>query len=261
MSEVKLVGILNVTPDSFSDGGLYIDAEKAIAHAEQLFEDGASMVDVGAESTNPHSKPLSPEEEWDRLEPVLRALLPRYDANSFSVDTYHPETIIRAAELGTFVVNDVTSFSNPHMITTAARLGLKCIASHLPLAVDGNIQAAHHEIPLIEDIDQVYEELQAQKRKLLNAGVKAADIILDPGIGFGKTAELNYELLQFAKLVPDNDVMVGYSRKRFLGENRMELEPNLAAARIAIAALQPTQTLYLRVHDVAGHKRNLDLAA
>lgn len=258
---MKLVGILNVTPDSFSDGGLYDDAEKAINHAEQLFEDEASLVDIGAESTNPWSSPLSSDQEWQRLEPVLQTLLPQYGPNSFSLDTYHPQTIARAAEIGKFIVNDITSFRNPEMAAIAAELGLTCIVSHLPLVVHGNIQAAHHDIPLIEDINQVYDELQTQKQKLIAAGIEKANIILDPGIGFGKTPELNRELLEFAKFVPESDVMIGYSRKRFLGEHRMELAPNLEAARIAIAALQPKQTLYLRVHDVAGHRQLLSVTA
>lgn len=245
----ELVGILNVTPDSFSDGGLHFGAAAALKHAEQLFQDGAALLDVGAESTRPNAAALTDDEEWGRLQPILPELLRRYPGK-ISLDTYHPETVRRAAALGSFIVNDITTFVNAAMITAAAEFGLACIASHLPLRFGGDIQAAHGG-PLSDDIDQVRDELLQQKARLLGAGVK--EVILDPGIGFGKTPELNRQLLGFAETVPDETVMIGYSRKRFLGDDRMQLEPNLAAGRIAIA----TGARYLRVHDVAGHLRLL----
>src|SRR4051812_25017759 len=107
---VKLVGILNVTPDSFSDGNLFIEPDKAISQAEKLFKDGASLVDVGAESTRPGAEPISFETEWRRLEPVLKALVKRFPGQ-LSVDTYHPETAERALVLGDVIINDVTGMN------------------------------------------------------------------------------------------------------------------------------------------------------
>lgn len=245
----QLVGILNITPDSFSDGGQFASPKAAVERAAQLIADGAAIIDVGAESTRPGATPLTAEQEWQRLAPVLEPLVQRYPGN-ISVDTYHPETAAKALALdSSLIVNDVTGMNNPAMIETVAAHQARCIVSHLP---GQDIQKAHTG-ELLSDINQVKQDLLSKAVLLESKGVPAENIILDPGIGFGKTPELNSELLQFAKLVPEYAVMVGYSRKRFLGENRMDLEPNLAAGRIAIDA----GTAYLRVHDVAGHQQLL----
>lgn len=242
---VQLVGILNITPDSFSDGGNFFGPAAAIAQAEQLFRDGAAIVDVGAESTRPNATALTPDQEWERLKPVLQVLIPKYPGK-ISLDSYHPMTIERAFTIGPIIVNDVTGFNNPEMVSVAAALQPpKLIVSHLP---DMTIQQAHQLVP-VSTIAEVRTDLLAKAKLLEGKGISRGQIILDPGIGFGKTMELNEQLLDFAKLVPDYEVMVGYSRKRFLGEHRMELAPNLAAGKRAIAH----GVVYLRVHDVAGH--------
>jgi dihydropteroate synthase len=245
---VELVGILNVTPDSFSDGGQFLDPAAAVGQAEQLFRDGASLVDVGAESTRPGATPLTDEEEWARLEPVLSALIPRY-AGKISLDSHHPATIRRAFAIGPVIINDVTGLNDPEMVGVVTELGATVIVSHAP---GTDLQAAHRDTP-VTSVGQVKEDLLAKESLLLSEGLRPDQIILDPGIGFGKTPEVNRELLEFAKLVPGRKVMIGYSRKRFLGEHRMELAPNLAAGRTAIAA----GARYLRVHDVAGHRQLL----
>jgi dihydropteroate synthase len=248
MGMTQLVGILNVTPDSFSDGGEFFDAADAVRRAEQLFADGAAIVDIGAESTRPHATPLTDEEEWQRLEPVLQVLLPRYPGK-ISLDTYHPATVERAFEIGGVIVNDVTGMNNPAMVEVVSRLRPGVIISHLP---GTDIQQAHQTVP-VSTVTTVTQDLRAKAQLLEQAGLQRDQIILDPGIGFGKTAELNTALLSFAREVPDYKVMIGYSRKRFLGEHRMELAPNLAAGKVAIDA----GTAYLRVHDVAGHRQLL----
>jgi dihydropteroate synthase len=149
--------------------------------------------------------------------------------------------------LGNIIINDVTGMNNPAMIDTVSRAKARVIVSHLPGA---DIQAAHKS-DLIDSVDTVKNDLLAKAAELKERGV--TDIILDPGIGFGKTPELNRKLVEFAREVPDFPVMIGYSRKRFLGDKRMELEPNLEAGRAAIAA----GAAYLRVHDVAGHRQLL----
>jgi len=128
---VHLVGIVNVTPDSFSDGGAYLDPTDAIARVEQLFDDGASMVDIGAESTRPNATPLSDDEEWRRLEPVLRRLIPKYQ-NKLSIDTYHPQTAKQALAMGPVVINDVTGLSDPLMRDVVLTHTPRIIISHLP---------------------------------------------------------------------------------------------------------------------------------
>jgi len=242
---IQLVGILNITPDSFSDGGDFDEPAIAIARAEQLFRDGASMVDVGAESTRPNATALTPDQEWQRLRPVLQVLIPKYPGK-ISVDSYHPETIERAFAIGPVIVNDVTSFNNPDMVSVVVRLQPpKLIVSHLPNMA---IQDAHKLVP-ISTIEQVRDDLLIKAKLLEEQGIHLGQIILDPGIGFGKTMELNEQLLDFAELVPGYEVMIGYSRKRFLGDERMELAPNLAAGKQAAAH----GATYLRVHDVVGH--------
>lgn len=247
---VQLVGILNITPDSFSDGGLFLEPTAALRQLRQLFDDGASMVDIGAESTRPGADALTPDDEWQRLSPVLETALSQYP-DHISLDTFHPETVSRAAEAygPHFIVNDVTGFANRGMLAVTANYKLHCTISHLPHQSHGDIQAAHRGT-LLDDEQVVKRELLQRYDELVAAGVPAEGIILDPGIGFGKTPELNQRLLRFAELVPEHPVMVGYSRKRFLGEQRFELEPNLAAGRIAVAA----GAAYLRVHDVAAHR-------
>lgn len=240
----KLVGILNITPDSFSDGGEYFDPKKAITHARKLFDDGAALVDVGAESTRPNAQPLTDEEEWARLEPVLSALIQEYPGK-LSLDTYHPATARKALAIGPIIINDITGFKDEDMLAVVGEFRPTVIASHLP---GTDIQQAHR-LASVNDIAQVRDDLLAVAAELEARGLKPGQIILDPGIGFGKSMELNRELLAFARYVSDYDVMIGYSRKRFLGEHRMELEPNLEAGRVAVQ----NGAAYLRVHDVAGH--------
>lgn len=246
---VQLVGILNVTPDSFSDGGEFFTPEAAVKQAKRLFADGAALVDIGAESTRPGAVRLSHNEEWARLEPVLKALLAAHPGK-ISLDSSHPETIARAFELGSVIVNDVTGMNNPAMVELVAEIQPTVIISHLP---GMDIQEAHRLAP-VATIEQVKNDLLAKAQMLQAKGMRQEQIILDPGIGFGKTMELNQKLLKFAEQVPEFAVMIGYSRKRFLGEQRMELEPNLTAGKIAIAS----GAAYLRVHDVQGHRQLLE---
>lgn len=246
---VKLVGILNITPDS-PDGGQYRDPLTAISRAEQLFDEGASIVDVGAESTRPGAVPIGPREEWRRLEPVLSVLLPKYPDNFISVDTHHPDTVERVLQMGNVIINDVTGMNNPDMVHAVVKHRAKCIVSHLP---GQEIQSVHNG-KLMDNIHQVQDELLEKAVLLQCLGLPREKIILDPGIGFGKTPELNAKLLAFAKYVPGFDVMIGYSRERFLGEYRMDLAPNLAAGVIALN----NGAAYLRVHDVNGHRPLMD---
>lgn len=155
----QLVGILNITPDSFSDGGLFVEPTAALRQLRQLFDAGASMVDIGAESTRPGAAALTPSEEWKRLSPVLAAALGQYP-DRISLDTFHPETVSRAVEAfgPYFIVNDVTAFANRDMIDVTASCKLRCIISHLPHQAHGDIQAAHKGT-LLDDEQVVKREL------------------------------------------------------------------------------------------------------
>jgi dihydropteroate synthase len=242
---VKIVGILNITPDSFSDGGLFIDPKVALRQAELLFDQGADLIDVGAEATNPKVRqPLSADEEWSRLGPVIGHLITAYPGK-ISVDSYHPETFERVFKIGPVIVNDITGLNNPKMFEFVVR--------HKPTVIVCNLagtdfQSAHKLEPT-KSLAEVKDDLLDKAKRLEDSGLDKEQIILDPGIGFGKPPELNKRLVSFASEVPDYNVMIGYSRKRFLGEHRMELDPNLEAAQEAVNS----GAAYLRVHDVAGH--------
>lgn len=244
----KLVGILNITPDSFSDGGLYNTPDSALLQAKRLFNEGANLIDIGAESTRPGALALSWQEEWRRLKPILPILLQLYPTK-VSLDTYHPETAERALALGDVIINDVTGIQNPLMRIVVVKNQARCIISHLPAA---DTVTAHKQNPL-DDPSVVVRDLLATQAELMVMGLSKDKCILDPGIGFGKSQKLNWQLLKFAQYVPGASVMIGYSRKRFLGEQRMELAPNLAAADIAVNS----GATYLRVHDVAGHMHHI----
>ena len=251
----QLFGILNFTPDSFFDGGKNFTAEAAVASAEELLENGANFIDVGAEATNPFVKPITYEEEIERLTLVLPTLLKKFPGK-VSLDTYHPETLGWALNFGRPMLNDVSGLQSRQMIGLVSKHGLTCIVGHLPTGAKG-IPVRAHDFK-IDDITTVVTELLQQAKNLQDAGVEQKNIVLDPNIGFGKSMRLNWQLLEFAKYVPDYKVMIGHSNKRFLGcdsetgellENGQELrytpERNVEAATIALQA----GAAFLRVHD------------
>jgi dihydropteroate synthase len=269
---VELVGILNVTPDSFSDGGLFATATAALTQAKQLFADGASIIDVGAEATNPKATAISSEEEWARLGPVLQALLPLLHDYNFSIDTRHAATIERVVGLVgplKFYVNDVTTFIDDELSAVTAKYGLSAIISHSALAAGGDIEAIH--ATSMESVEVVVAELNQQKDKLISLGLPAEHIILDPGIGFGKSMKLNWQLLEFADYMPGVPLMTGHSNKRFLATNpvsgeidesidRYGNEANIAAAKIAIESSKIRKNrLLLRVHKPALYRQLLTI--
>ncbi len=262
--QTKLVGILNVTPNSFSDGGLFLDPADALAQARKLFADGASIVDVGAEATNPWADPLTHEQEWARLSPVLPTLVKEFPGK-LSLDTYHAETAEKALKIGDIWLNDVTTFRSPEMIAVAAKYNATCIVSHAPLSAK-TVKETH--AIKIDDLQIVLDELEQKRQEMITTGVKPENIILDPGIGFGKTMRLNWQLIEFKKhcakfFGADQKVMLGHSRKRFLATNPVTGEPlpnekirftserNLEVARKII----DSKTDYLRVHDIALHAK------
>lgn len=237
-----LIGILNVTPDSFSDGGKFNQSEAAMAQAHQLFESGAAWVDVGAESTRPGAETIDLETEWDRMKAFWEAVMSSetLDIKNFTLDTRNPATAEKFLRLGGRVINDVSGFQDPDMVALAFKYGAFCIVNHFP----GQTLAEVHE-QKISTVDRVKIDLQKRATTLMEQGIKQEAIILDPGIGFGKTSTLNKALLEFAKEVPDWPVLIGHSKKRFLGDDRYEKLPNQKAGQKAIAS----GAAYLRVHD------------
>ena len=212
-----IMGVVNVTPDSFSDGGLYIDAEKAVAHAEQLLEDGASIIDVGGESTRPGgSEPVSEEEERRRVLPVIRDLKRRRPDAVVSVDTSKAGVARAAVELGAEVVNDVSGFRwDAKMAKTVAELKVGAVLMH-----SRGRPEEWKTLPPIGDPGLIVKrDLRQWAESATLAGIKRDRLVLDPGFGFGKRFEENYLLLaHFAELQQMGlPLLAGVSRKSFIG--------------------------------------------
>ncbi|MBE3550135.1 MAG: Dihydropteroate synthase [Brockia lithotrophica] len=252
-----VMGILNVTPDSFSDGGRFFSPESAVRRAWEIAEEGADLLDVGAESTRPGATPVAPEEQWRRLEPVLCAL--RNYPLPISVDTRSAAVAERALACGAHMINDVSALADDAaMLPLVVRSGVPVVLMHrLDFA-----EEERRENPL--SMRAVIADLAAVIERLLEAGGRREQVIVDPGFGFGKTTADNLVLLRdLEELVAwGYPVLVGASRKRFLGaitgaSVAERLEASLAAAVLAAAR----GAHILRVHDVAATRRALQVVA
>ena len=212
-----IMGVVNVTPDSFSDGGLYIDAEKAVVRAEHLLDEGATIIDVGGESTRPGaSEPVSEEEERRRVLPVIRDLKRRRPNAVVSVDTYKASVARAAVELGAEVVNDVSGFRwDPKMAKTLAELKVGAVLMH----TRGRPEEWRSLPPIGDPVLMVKRDLQQWAETATLAGIKRHRLVLDPGFGFGKRFEENYPLLaHFGELQKMGfPLLAGVSRKSFIG--------------------------------------------
>jgi dihydropteroate synthase len=253
----RLMGIVNVTPDSFSDGNLFADPGAAIAHALALEAEGADILDIGAESTRPGAQPVSLEEEWRRLQPVLAGLLTATRA-PISLDTRKPEVMHRAAGLGVHLINDVSALTwDAESLRVAAETGLPVVLMHAqgdPRTMQAN--------PTYDDVLlDVYDWLEHRIDACVAAGIGRERLIIDPGIGFGKTLNHNLELMAGLSLFHGLGcpVLLGASRKAFIGaltgvKTAAERVTGSVAAALAGAA-QGAQLL--RVHDVAATRQAL----
>ena len=209
-----VMGILNVTPDSFADGGLHYDTEIAIARGMEMIDEGVDIIDVGGESTRPGADRVSEEEEQARVLPVIRALAESKVA--ISIDTMRASTARLAVEAGASIVNDVSGgAADPDMFATVADLGCKYTLMHWRgHSKDMNSKAIYGDV-----VADVIEEVTMQLDKALAAGIKRENIILDPGLGFAKDPEHNWEILnRIDELTAlGYPILIGHSRKRFLG--------------------------------------------
>jgi len=250
-----LMAVLNVTPDSFSDGGKFFDPQRAVDHALAMERDGADLLDIGAESTRPGSQPVTTAEELLRLLPVLRALLPLLKI-PISIDTRRAEVAEAALSAGAQLINDVSGLRHdPRLAEVAAKHKAPLIVMHMR-GEPGTMQKGPFARDVLKD---VMRGLRAAVAKARQAGVAKSQIILDPGIGFGKTHAQNYELLQklpqLAKL--GYPLLVGTSRKGFLGATlAREGKPAPPEQRIWGTAATVTASILngahiVRVHDVA----------
>lgn len=242
-----LMGIVNVTPDSFSDGGLFVSREAALAQARKLVADGADIVDVGAESTRPGHTPVSPEDEWARLEPVLAALVAEAGA-PVSIDTYKALTARRALAVGVAVVNDVWGLQrDPDM-------------AHAVAEADAGVVVMHNRDGVDPDLDIVADMLRFFERSLeiaQRAGIPTAHIALDPGIGFGKSRQQNYDALRAIPrlLTLGFPLLIGVSRKSiFKDVAGGVVEGRLLGTLAANLLCAEKGAQIFRVHDVADHR-------
>ena len=244
-----VMGVVNVTPDSFSDGGRFFAPGAAIAHARQLLAEGADLLDLGAESTRPGAAPVTTAEQIRRLAPVIEALAADPRA-CLAVDTANAEVADRALELGARVVNDVTALADPAMAAVVARRGAGVVLMHM-----AGTPATMQQDPHYEDVArEVRDRLAARLGAARAAGVPAGQVVLDPGIGFGKTVRHNFELLARLEELESlgRPLLVGVSRKSFLGKALdlpvdQRLEGGLAASAVAVFL----GARIVRTHDVA----------
>jgi dihydropteroate synthase len=251
-----ILGVLNVTPDSFSDGGRWERLDDAVAHAARMRAEGADWIDVGGESTRPGSVAIDPLDEQERVLPVIRALT---DAGiPVSIDTRNAATARAAVEAGATMINDVSGgLYDPHMAFVAAETGVRFVVMHWR----GGVDVAPEYIDVVSE---VRAELKARLAELLVIGVRREQLIIDPGLGFAKTAEHNWQLLrdldQLTQLAP---VLIGASRKRFIGRLLPENAPlgKRDAPTATISALAAASGAWgVRVHDVAATRLALDVA-
>ncbi len=271
-----IMGILNATPDSFSDGGQFLDPHAALTHALQMLDDGADILDLGGESTRPNSTPITPQEEQSRVLPILRAMLAARPDAILSIDTYHAETARLAVDSGAEIVNDVSGLLwDEQMAATCASLACGTIIMH----TRGRPQQ-WRTLPALapaEVTPLVLRELRARSEAALAAGIAHESIVLDPGFGFGKAFDENFPLLaQFDRLhALGFPLLAGLSRKGFLRHALQQAESTHAP--IPVQSTQPTHALQdatlaantaailagahiLRVHDVRPARQSAAIA-
>ena len=256
----RVMGVVNVTPDSFSDGGQYLDPSSARALAERLVSEGADLIDIGGESTRPRATPVSPDAEWKRIAPVFEGLSGRISA-PISVDTRHPEVVRKAVDAGADFVNDVEGLRSPAMREVVARTGAGVVVMHMR----GTPASMQERLDYADLRGEVYGALAEATEAAVRAGVAPEKILVDPGLGFGKSAEQSLELLvhagEFRCL--GYPVVLGASRKSFLGwtlGNAGPLERLEAGLAAAVLAAERGVAL-IRSHDVRPTVQALRLVA
>lgn len=262
VSDFALMGILNVTPDSFSDGGRWLDPAAAVAHGEAMAAAGAAIIDVGGESTRPGAEPVSEAEELRRVVPVVRELAARLPDVVLSIDTTKAEVAQAAIEAGATYVNDVTALtSDPDMVRVVAAHGhVRCCLMHM----QGEPRTMQHDPHYDDVVGEVETYLRTRLEEVVEHGIPAERIDLDPGFGFGKRIEHNLRLVgHLDRIVAiGRPVVLGASRKSSLARLTGRTDPaQLVAASVATTVLGYQRGARIfRVHDVAEHRDALIIA-
>ncbi|WP_262927178.1 dihydropteroate synthase [Phytohalomonas tamaricis] len=250
LSSPRVMGILNVTPDSFSDGGQYSHLDAAIHHAERMLNDGAAIIDVGGESTRPGADVVSEQAELDRVAPVVEKLVEEFDA-LISVDTSTPAVMLEAARLGAGMINDVRSLKREGALEAAARTPLAICLMHMVGEPDNMQHDPYYEQAIEEEVAScLAERLEA----CLSAGIAANRIVLDPGFGFAKTLTHNLCLMNRLECLNalKRPLLVGVSRKSMIGKTLDRNVDARLAGGLALASMAVARgARIIRTHDVA----------
>ena len=252
-----LMGILNITPDSFSDGGKYLTLSEALKHAHEMIEEGVDIIDIGGESTRPGSEPVSLDEELKRIMPIIEALKKDSDI-AISVDTYKAQVMKEVIDMDVAMINDVYALRQPGAIDVIKHSKVGICLMHM----QGTPQTMQINPQYINVVNEVKSFLEAHASNLVSEGVDKSRIILDPGFGFGKTFEHNIELLQHLESFKSLKLplLVGLSRKSFIrkilnGEHDDHLSGSIAAAIFSVIK----GAKILRVHDIKETKSALNI--
>ncbi len=248
LSVPRIMGILNFTPDSFSDSGQFYQLDKALIHVEKMLNAGADIIDIGGESTRPNAEEVSVEQELERVVPLVDAVRRRFDC-WISVDTSKPQVMAESATVGMDLINDIRALQEPQALETAVKLGLPVCLMHM----QGQPRTMQNNPQYQNVVEEVLQFLQKRTALCIQAGIKAENIIWDVGFGFGKSVQHNYKLLQqLSRFTAQGyPVLAGLSRKSMIGavlDKSVEQRVVGSAAGALIASMNGATIL--RVHDV-----------
>ncbi|MFN3873124.1 MAG: dihydropteroate synthase [Ignavibacterium sp.] len=252
-----LMGILNVTPDSFSDGGKYINPDIAVTHALEMIDDGADIIDIGGESTRPGSEPVTAEEEIKRVVPVIKEILKQRPEAIISIDTYKSKVASEALEAGAKIVNDISAFTfDPELADVCKHYNATVVLMH----IKGTPKTMQNNINYREVVSDIYDFLKHQTDYALEKGIEK--IIIDPGIGFGKTVDDNFKIIKRLKDFKSlgYPILIGVSRKSFIGKtlNLDVEERDLPTAAIEALSIFNSARI-IRTHNVKNGKQIIKL--
>ena len=244
-----VMGILNVTPDSFSDGGKHCDPQIAVDAGLQMQRDGAGIIDIGGESTRPYSDPVAAEEELARVLPVIESLAPQLDV-PISIDTSKATVAKASIDAGAEIINDVTGLEgDPEMLSVAVSSGVGVCVMHM----QGTPQTMQDDPSYDNVVEEIYRYLNQRLAFCVDAGIPAEKVCLDPGIGFGKTHQHNLQLLQSVSRFCDlpTPILIGHSRKGFIGNVLGDKQADRMAGTLGVSlAVAASGANIVRVHDV-----------
>ncbi len=256
-NKTYIMGILNVTPDSFSDGGKYSEINSALSHAEKMICEGADIIDVGAVSTRPFSDYVSAEEEWERLRDVLREIRKSFNV-PVSVDTFNPDTAEKCLDMGADIINDVSGIISSEMAELIKKYGSGWVIMHGGIKINKTEDICDYPDGIVNDVNSFFS---SSVNELIRLGIKKESICLDAGFGFAKTASQNKELLKNFDMLDNNGcpLLCGLSRKRFIGELSGESDSSFRTggtlAANVFAASKGADII--RVHEIELHKKAL----